>query len=424
MTNNFPLKLTFPVYSFRKIVTPLEEGDTAPVPRNYVAVVKVQDLPKNAFPMETNPRRQNLNSGVARKIAEGLLDVNFYFKNRGLLLSVGKVHFNNENQRCTLIFEDPEYHGLVDGGHTYAILQQAVEKKPDDGGLNFPQYIKLEILEGVERFFADLADARNTSTPVADKALDDLKDRFDWIQESLKDTPYGAKIAYKQFEEYQDDEKVIDVRELVSYLVCFKIGHFTGREHPIYAYTSKKKCLDIYREEAKKEEKENGGENSFRKLRPILKDILALRDHIYIRMPEIYKEGKEQKGKAGRFGKLRGVMSDVSTPLYFLPTQNGDPTVSRYTIPSAYIYPILAAFRSLVKENRDGTYGWKTDPFKFFDEEIGAPLVEVTIDFGTEIRNPNQVGKAKYHWALLYEKCEKKLEEVLSSTPEEALVEN
>ncbi len=416
---NFPLKLTFPVISFRKIGTPFENGDTTPVPRNYVAVVKIQDLPREEFPMETNPRSQNLKSRVATKIMQGLSEPqNFLFKNRGLLLSVAKVHYNNESERCTLIFEDADVHGLVDGGHTYQLIRQVIGKKPEEGGLNFSQYVKLEILEGVEDIFADLADARNTSNQVADKALDELKDRFEWLKEAVADTFYADKIAYRQFE---DDVKYpIDIRDIVSYLVCFNIERYSGEEHPICAYTSKKKCLDIYREEAKKEEKK-GGESSFRKLRRILTDILILRDYIYINMPDMYKEGREG---GGRFGRLRGVMPDKDISLYFLPSQDGNAGVSKYAIPNAYIYPILAAFRPLIKENPDGTYGWKVDPFQFFDEEIGETLVRLTIEFGTDMRNPNMVGKAKYFWGQLYEKCEKKLEEVLRTVPEEALAEN
>jgi hypothetical protein len=221
--------------------------------------------------------------------------------------------------------------------------------------------------------------------------------------------PYGDKIAYRQFED--DIEKPIDIREVVSYMLCFDIENFSGDDHPISAYTSKKKCLDLYRKEAEKEEK-GQGISSFRKLRPLLKKILALRDHIYIRMPEIYREA------GGRFGRLRGVISDKETPLYFLPVNNGNFPVSRYAIPSAYLYPILASFRALVKVTPDGTFGWKTDPIKFFDEEIGATLVDLTIAFGTDMRNPNTVGKAKYFWGQLYEKCQKKLEEVMNATAE------
>jgi len=400
----FPLKLTFPVYSFRRIPTPYEEGDDTSGPRNYIAIVRIQDLPVQEFPMDTNPRAQNLKSRVARKISEGLTDSSFLFKNRGLLLSVAKVHYNNESQRCTLVFEDPEAHGLVDGGHTDRIIRQAIEKKPDEGGLGFPQYLKLEILEGVESFFADLADARNTSSQVADKALDELKDRFDWVHEVLDPMPYGSKIAYRQFE--NDIDYPIDIREIVSYLVCFNIELFSGDNHPTSAYTSKKKCLDLFRQAAEKERKGNGI-NSFKRLKPIIPDILRLRDFIYEKMPAIYK-----KESGGRFGKLRGIISDKDVPLHFLSSVNGTAAASEYDIPTAYIYPILAAFRSVIVEGEDGYYRWKTNPFQFFENEIGKALVAVTIQFGTDMRNPNTVGKAKYFWGQLYEKCEKRLKEL------------
>src|SRR5262245_47214661 len=98
-------------------------------------VVRVQDLPKEEqlkFPLDTNPRAQNLNTKVAKRIEEALHQDKdqFYFQNRGLLLSVSRVRFEkqghgSEGGVCELLFEEPEQHGLVDGGHTYKILLEA-----------------------------------------------------------------------------------------------------------------------------------------------------------------------------------------------------------------------------------------------------------------------------------------------------------
>ena len=61
----------------------------------------------------------------------------------------------------------------MDGGHTLRVLLENRDEL-DEG----KQYVKLEILTGVEGIFEDLAAARNTSTQVQDKSIANLRDYF------------------------------------------------------------------------------------------------------------------------------------------------------------------------------------------------------------------------------------------------------
>ena len=62
-----------PVESFRKIPNPYKEGPSS-LSQMYTAICDVKDLPEDLINwMETNPRKQNTNSGVAKKLEHLLL---------------------------------------------------------------------------------------------------------------------------------------------------------------------------------------------------------------------------------------------------------------------------------------------------------------------------------------------------------------
>ena len=70
--------------------------------------------------------------------------------------------------------------------------------------------------------------------------------------------------------------------------------------------------------------------------------------------------------------------------------------------PNGFIYPILGAFRALVKENENMYYEWKKNPIEVMDK-IGAELVSNTINMSRELgNNPNATGKNKTLWMNLY----------------------
>lgn len=183
MSNHEKRTLTFKVQSFRRIPNPYlksEEGEKGA--EMYIAICDVKDIPDN-FPMETNPREQKMTTNVAKRIKESLLnasELNFYLLNRGILLSAKDVSYSNYSNEMTISFEDSEVHGNVDGGHTYRTILQYRDQL--DRG---QQYVKIEILTGIEGIFQSLAAARNTSVQVQDKSIAELEDRFDIIKNTL-----------------------------------------------------------------------------------------------------------------------------------------------------------------------------------------------------------------------------------------------
>lgn len=380
------LSITFPVQSFRKIPNPyLKEEEGGKDANMYIAICDVKLLPSD-FPMETNPREQNLNTNVAKKIKSSLLDtsaLDFYLLNRGILLSAKSVSFNNYSNEITVVFEDFDVHGNVDGGHTYrTILQQR-----DILDFN-QQFVKLEILTGVEDIFQRLAAARNTSVQVQDKSIAELEDRFNIIKSALAAQSFMSRVYFKE-----NDCGDIDVADLLSILMMFNIDRYPGLESfPTIAYSGKKRCIDMYIQDHK--DYGESLDNPYMKMREIMPDIFKLYDAIENNMSAFYRA----KNPSGRYGSTKGVIIPKTGTTLKTKFMENDLDVQT---PNGFIYPILGAFRALLTV-QDGKYVWKTNPFAILDK-VGPDLVESTVSMSRALgNNPQSTGKDVNLWKTLY----------------------
>lgn len=391
--NTDMLRIRIPVCSFRKIPNPYSPEENKDIPETkpqmYEMLVDATLIPSN-IPMTTNPRDQNLNTKVAKRIQMTLTndrDHNFYLLNRGLLLSAESVVYDNVNSAVTIAFADLSIHGDVDGGHTYKVIlenQRFLEK-----GQSF---VKIEVLTGVEDFFQDLAAARNTSVQVKDKSIAELEKRFTLIKSAIDDQPYANDINYKE-----NDTKRIDVTDLLTLLFMFNIDRFPvgGTSQPISAYSAKKACVDDYLKNSKEFEA-HPEKNPYVKMVPIMVDIFKLYDEIERRMPEFYK-GTNPGTK--KYGGLKGVgMHRPGTPQF--KSRFYQETIE-YTTPYGFMYPILGAFRALVVE-KDGKYTWKKNPFEILNND-GNYLVDLVVEMHRTLgNNPNATGKCGPLWNSLF----------------------
>jgi hypothetical protein len=378
---------TFKVESFRKLPDPITPDDR----ERYFAFCNTKNLPAD-FPMETNPREQNLNSKVAKKIKEGFFNVKdgeastenplFHLLNRGLLISAGSADFNNHNSMLTIEMTDPWRHGLVDGGHTYRIVTSKDGQEP-----LVPQFITLEIITGVEDDFEAIAGARNTSVQVKQKSLAELEGKLDIVHELVEGTPFEKEIAY-----VENEDKPIDVENVIALLTLFHTK-IHGEAQPWYTYSIKARTLQVYLDH----------ERSYAGLAPIAPKIFQLHDHIKRTFSDYYKS--VTGGSFGRLGALKEIGykdGKLSYPLYFSPRKNGDFEKIAHDIPGGFVYPILGAMRVLAEPDAKGKYKWLTEPISFYDT-VASKLVELTMlasgEFG---RNAMAVGKSPRHWEGLY----------------------
>ncbi len=391
MSNSLQVK--FKVDSFRQIPNPyigLKEGMDTPAtkPIMYVAICDVRNLPEN-FPMETNPREQNLNTAVSKMIKASVLSAanNFYLLNRGILLSAESVSYNAYSTELTINFTDFSVHGNVDGGHTYKVILENRDSLDE----NITQFVKLEIITGAELFFQDLAEARNKSTQVKDATMADLRAKFGLIKDTLKGEPYAKDISY-----HENQEGSITINDLLAIFNMFNINRYpaspTSNLSPTVSYSSNKTCLDYYLDDDKKFSDDNRINNPYVKMANIMPDILKLYDLLEMKIGVYYKQAVPN----GKYGSVKG----VSNPTKGCPTKfykNNCP----YSTPKGFLLPLLSSLRALVIE-KDGKYQWVTDPFKALDEfgpQLAFSVIERSRNAGN---NPNAVGKDTQLWLSLF----------------------
>lgn len=375
--------ISMPVFSFRRLPTPFEEQSSSGK-QNAIAVASVKDLPDFSGWRKINPREVNPNNHVAKAIGQTLSeDPNFFFINRGLVLTVDSYDFDQKQGTLHLHFTDPEVHGLLDGGHTYYILMREREE------MELDQYVKLEILTGFPPDAAfTIVEGRNTSNQVKPKSLANLNKAFDTLKEVIQDTHYADQVSY-----VENQEGTIDIRELISFLYVF--ANVNPKSQPIAAYQSKAACLDDFLDDF-----ENNG-LKYRPVYAIARDIFALWDYIHDKLPELYNKSRG----GGRFGGLSGVSSgtrnrELLTKLYFL--DEG----SSYKIPSAMKYPILAAFRAFVEHDPNtGDYYWGAgiNPFEMLTTELGEEMAARVGASIRETRNPSKSGRDRGLWENCYQ---------------------
>lgn len=373
------VKMSIDGKSFKRMDDPIEGSNS----RSYSFYVKVENVAEG-IPMATNPRDQKLTSSVARDIEESLVsnDGRFHSKNRGIVLSAGKVFYNNKKNEVTIYFDDDFDHGNIDGGHTYKIVLKHKDEK-----LN--QFIKFEVLTGVEDIIVDLAEARNNSVQVDEKSLAELIGKFDPIKEGIEGLPFFSRIAFKQNQVIIDPKtgkklKMIDAREIVSIISMFNVEAYPADKHPIQAYSSKAKMLENYLVNP----------DYYSKFVNIMPEIFDLFDDIESEFADAYNS------TGGRYGTRKYSQYKNGNVVGTSKFNENDLT---YKVPDGIVYPVLAAFRALLDyDDESEKYYFKKEPKKVW-EDVKVSMARKIMDFASSIGdNPNAVGKDSNIWGLAY----------------------
>lgn len=340
------------------------------------------------FSLEVNPRKPKMNTAVAKQLIKAVTgpdDTNFDINNRGIVITAKSLKFDTHTNFVTLdLGDDITRYGILDGGHTYTAIIENVDKLSND----INKYVKLEIIVGESVDASALADARNTSAQVSDIALFELDDKFDFIKEAIKNEPYSNDIAYKD-----NDNREIRIAELLKLMFSFNIKRFPDDSSaPVSAYSGKAAVFRDYKKEFEEKEKGNTRENIYELLSPHLHKMVQLYELIQKELPEKYQEFKEEEGKKGNFGKVRGVEGSGTFKTDF------NQHKINYQISVGYLLPIFGAFRALLKINDSGSIEWEFDPLEVWNK-AGTRLVQNTFDTDT---NPQLVGKSKTLWQSNY----------------------
>jgi hypothetical protein len=343
------------------------------------------------LPTDPNPRQPRIDRSIWREIRKHLLNQEgtpntFHLKNKGITLIAEKVN-KIDDEAVELVLEDGQ--GVVDGGHTYELLLQNLDEiealnSSNGDGHKISQFIKLEVLTGIAPDLSpEIAGGLNTAVQVQEMSLLELKDGFRWIQDELGDEKYALQIGYSE-----NDAAAYDARDIVGLLDLFNVVDFPNdqNEHPVRAYTSKAQVLANYKKKP----------DQYAKLRPILKDILALHDTIAI-------EARDKHNAAGgKAGRLAFVEDRKRGQFEFLFISKRD----KYRLMGGALFPMLAAFRWMVVINpKNGLAEWRGgfSAVKKLWDKTGPELMRATQGTSDELgRKPHAIGRSRNHWASLH----------------------
>ena len=211
--------------------------------KTHFLFVSLKNLPKE-LPTGPNPRQADLKAKPCKQMQETLEKEPELFTdcNRGLFLIAEKVYSPHHNQKSIIIDfgEDEDGNvkgGLVDGGHTYAVLKQAMD---DETLSDLPIFIT--VIEGADQFATQLARARNTSVQVKEKSIANLDKEFEPIKKFLGN--YAKKIIWSENENVNNPEAVFSVEDLMALLTALNLNLYDNEHHPTIAYTGTATCFN------------------------------------------------------------------------------------------------------------------------------------------------------------------------------------
>jgi len=369
-----------PVSQFRSL--PFPSGSASKL---GLFSVKIDHVPLGLWTWrEVNPREVNTGTKVYDAIFATLTDEpdRFFERNRGLTIAAKEVEFDDKKKEVVIKLGDRSIHGLIDGGHTLAAIREVQGNPPKGSGA---AYVFFKVFTGVDaEQIAEIAGGLNTSQQVDLKSLENLKGHFEQLQTRLAGKSYAEKIAYKM-----NQDRPVDVRDILSYLAVFNCDEYNENKHPTHLFGRKEGLIRKFAEEAAGEEKA-----TFRILISRAPDILELRDLIEKQTLTLEDVGRFKAGKNERIRSKKNRQNE----LHFL-NEKVDGKV-----PLGWIMPMLGAFRANVHwQQPKGSFSWKIDNAGLLKECLPKLFDCIREIHERENRRPEQVGRSATAWRLCYE---------------------
>ena len=396
---SLPFTFNVPTLEYRSLPIPGLEGTK--MGDCFVAVTALPEELDNF--MEVNPRVPNrtqkgvLSGPVIKGITETMIEnpEDMAIKNQGIYLLVEDATFNRApggSGQLSITLADPNRHGIVNGGHTYAAIRDAIENAEEIELKNLSRaYVRLHILQGIEDSkVAEIAEGLNRSKQVDDPSLANLQGHFENIRKVMAGKPGEHAIAY-----HQGAEGEVYIVDVLVFLEMFNRERFDRKKHPHYLYSRSKSALEFYQKDLETLP------SPLDILVPRLPEILELSDLIQRETPPAAKRIGFEFGRM-KTGKNRaGARSNKNIALPFLNAS------MNHRVPNGWLYPMLAAFRGNVSWNlQEAKFEWKI-PLKKLVPAVIDDLVRVCV---TEHRDnnlqPDKVGKRESTYVQCYDKVQ------------------
>jgi hypothetical protein len=220
----------------------------------------------------------------------------------------------------------------------------------------------------------EVVEALNTSIQVKRFTLEEYRGKFD----ELKDALTAAKFDISQIAFRENEDKAWQVSEIIQRLACFLKDRWKIIP-PSSMYRSKEKALDLFI-------KDEIGE--FKKLYPIIKDVVTFPEFIQSSLPENV-EGR-------KLGNVKGVKK-----LSKQDRRECTDYLFSYRMDVAIVLPMASAFRTLLAAKGD-SYQWKVNPYDVF-RNCADNLYEVLLSRVRRVKSASQLAADQEYWIS----CEK-----------------
>ncbi len=374
----------------RSFTIPADEFRSLPIPGYDGAKIgtcfaKVTDLPQGlADFMKVNPRvpKRTAKGVLSGPVPKAILDTlrespeEMALKNVGIYILAENVEHAREKGGAgvvTLTLKDPLKQGIVNGGHTFAAIQEGIETADESELATLQQaFVRLHLLQGIpHEMVAEIAEGLNRSKQVQDPDLENLRGHFEEIKQVMEAQVGRDAIAYND-----GAEGDIYVAEILPFIEMFNFERYPRGEHPYGLYAHQARAVREFAEDI------DANPSPARLIIKHLPEILKLADMIRRDAPPTAKDRASfQIGRVKLHAGKKNRVASVETNLHFL----GE--TSKYRLPNGWLYPMLAAFRAnVVWDIKNLQFGWRIPNEEILKHCLGD-LVSVCVN---EHRNNNQ----------------------------------
>jgi hypothetical protein len=395
------LDLQLPVNQFRNLSIPGVYG----APKLGVCFVRVVDIPGilDDF-MEVNPRvpSRSKKGLLAGPVTKGILTTlrespeEMVIKNQGIYLLVDEANFArgaNESQGTLhLKLSDVGKHGIVNGGHTYAAIREAIETSEGEELKTLQKaYVRFHIFQNIAAdYVPEMAEGLNRSKQVDDPSLVNLQGEFDIIRKVLKGTKGEKAIAY-----HQGDDGEVYISDILVYLSMFNLERFSEKKHPNGLYNRSSLGLKYFSEDIVE------SRSNMLAIIEKLPDILWLADSIRKKTPLAAKANNFKFGMVKLGNERLGGAHSKGTNLPFLAEKMD------YRVPNGWVYPMLAAFRAnLVKSSNGKHLEWKIPLPQILADTIDDLVGVCVSEHKDNNARPELIGKRESAYSQCFTKVQ------------------
>jgi hypothetical protein len=371
----------------RSFTIPAEEFRSLPIPGYHGAKLgtcfsKATDLPPELGDfMKVNPRvpKRTAKGVLSGPVPKAILDTlrespeEMALKNVGIYILADSVEHAREKGGAGVVtfrLTDQKKQGIVNGGHTFAAVREAVETADEEQMATLQQaFVRLHLLQGVPHdLVAEIAEGLNRSKQVQDPSLENLRGHFDEIKKVMAGHVGHDAIAY-----HEGADGDVYIAEILALIEMFNFERYAKDEHPYGLYAHQSRAV---REFAEDVDTDASPANLVIKRLP---EILKLADMIRRDAPQHAKDRANFQIGRMKVGKRR--VASTEARLHFL----GENT--EYRLPNGWLYPMLAAFRAnVVWDLKKSQFEWRV-PNKEILTHCLPDLVSVCVN---EHRNNNQ----------------------------------